>query len=129
MKITNRQLISIYNGTGPVRQKRLPVKVGFAISKNLSAMDGAAEAYTAEQRKILDKYCEKDGSGNYRTEDDRYVLTDQKAYTEEMNELLGIETDIQIQTVTIDEIAKCDSDKFDALTPDELSLLDFMVDE
>lgn len=128
MKITNRQIIKIFNGIGAVKQKRLPVKIGFAINKNLSAMDGAAEAYTAEQRKILDKYGEKDESGQYRAEGNEYILSDRNAYTEEMRELLGIETDIQIQTVSIDEIGKCDSDKFDALTPDELSLLEFMIE-
>ena len=128
MKITNRQIIKIFNGIGAVKQKRLRVKIGFAINKNLSAMEGAAEAYTAEQRKILDKYGEKDESGQYRTEGNEYVLSDRDAYTEEMSELLGIETDIQIHTITFDEIEKCDSGKFDALTPEELDLLEFMTE-
>ena len=46
-----------------------------------------------------------------------------------MNELLGIENEIQIHTVSLDEIEKCDSEKFDALTPDELSLMEFMIEE
>lgn len=129
MKISNRQLIKIFNGIASVKRKQLPVKIGFAINKNISAMEGAAEAYTAEQRKILDKYCEKDEFGQFRTDGDEYVLTDRKTYGEEMNELLGIENEIQIHTVNLDEIEKCDSEKFDALTPDELSLMEFMIEE
>lgn len=129
MKISNRQLINIFNGMPGIRKKQLPVKIGFAINKNISAMEDAAEAYTTEQRKILDKYCEKDEFGQFKTDGDEYVLTDRKAYSEEMNELLGIESDIQIHTVSLDEIEKCDSDKFDALTPDELSLMEFMIEE
>lgn len=129
MKISNRQLIKIFNGIPVVRKKQLPVKIGFAINKNIGAMEGAAEAYTAEQRKILDKYCEKDEFGQFKTDGDEYVLTDRKAYGEEMRELLGIENEIQIHTVSMDEIEKCDSEKFDALTPDELSLMEFMIEE
>lgn len=129
MKISNRQLIKIFNGIPGVRKKQLPVKIGFAINRNISAMESAAEAYTAEQRKILDKYCEKDEFGQFKTDCDEYVLTDRKAYSEEMGELLGIENEIQIHTVSMDEIEKCDSEKFDALTPDELSLMEFMIEE
>lgn len=128
MKISNRQLIKIFNGMPAVKKKQLPVKIGFAINKNIGAMESAAEAYTAEQRKILDKYCEKD-EFEFKTEGDEYVLTDRKAYGEEMRELLGIENEIQIHTVSMDEIEKCDSEKFDALTPDELSLMEFMIEE
>lgn len=129
MKISNRQLIKIFNGIPAVRRKQLPVKIGFAINKNIGAMESAAEAYSTEQRKILDKYCEKDEFGQFKTDGDEYVLTDRKAYGEEMNELLGIENEIQIHTVSLDEIEKCDSEKFDALTPDELSLMEFMIEE
>lgn len=129
MKISNRQLINIFSGMPGIRKKQLPVKIGFAINKNISAMEDAVEAYTTEQRKILDKYCEKDESGQFKTDGDEYVLTDRKAYSEEMNELLGIESDIKIHTVSFDEIEKCDSDKFDALTPDELYLIEFMIEE
>ena len=129
MKITNRQIVSIFNGMPAVRKKQLPVKVGFAINKNMNRIDDAAEAYTAEQRKLLDKYCEKDEFGQFKIEGNEFVLLDKKAYGDEINELLGIENEIQIHTVSMDEIEKCDSEKFDALTPDELSLLEFMIEE
>lgn len=129
MKISNRQLIKIFNGMPTVMRKQVPVKIGFAINRNIKAMESAAEAYTAEQRKILDKYCEKDEFGQFKTEGEEYVLADRKAYGEEMNELLGIENEIQIHTVSLDDIEKCDSEKFDALTPDELSLMEFMIEE
>ena len=46
-----------------------------------------------------------------------------------MNELLGIESELQVHTVTLDEIEKCDTEKFDALTPGELEILEFMIEE
>lgn len=129
MKITNRQIVSIFNGMPKIMSKRLPVKLGFAINKNMASMKGTAESYDAERAKILDKYGEKDDSGKIRIESGEYVLKDREGFGDEMRELLDIETEIQVHTVGLDEIEKCDSEKFDSLTPDELSLLEFMIEE
>ena len=55
MKITNRQIVNIYNKIGAIRNKNLPIKLGFAINRNMKAMETIAESYSAEQKKILDK--------------------------------------------------------------------------
>lgn len=129
MKITNREIVKIFNGIRTIEEKKLPVKLGFAINKNVKAMRGIAEAYDAERTKILDKYGQKDEDGHLEISGDEYVLTDKKAYAAEMNELLGIESELQVHTVTLDEIEKCDTEKFDALTPGELEILEFMIEE
>lgn len=127
--IKNSQIIGIINGIGEVKKKRLPVKIGFAINKNLGAMEGCVESFEAERKKILDKYCEKDDDGNLRINGKEYVLADRETYASEMRELLAIENEIQIHTVSMTEIEKCDSEKFDALSPDDLSLMEFMIEE
>ena len=129
MKITNRQIVEIHNNIGVVRKKNLPINVGFAINRNMKAMEPVAEAYSAEQRKILDKYCEKDEFGQFKPEGDTFVLSDTKAYAKEMEELFAIESEVQVHTVSMDEIEKCDNEKYDALTPNELSLLEFMIED
>ena len=129
MKITNRQIVNIYNNIGVIRNKNLPIKLGFAINRNMKAMETIAESYSAEQKKILDRYCEKDEFGQFRTEGDEFVLSDRKAYAKEIGELLAIESEVQVHTVSIEEIEKCDSGKYDALTPNELALLEFMIEE
>lgn len=129
MKIKNSQIIGIINGIGEVKKKRLPVKIGFAINKNLGAMEGCVESFEAERKKILDKYCEKDDNGNLRINGKEYVLADRETYASEMRELLAIENEVQIHTVSMTEIEKCDSEKFDSLTPDDLSLIGFMIEE
>ncbi len=129
MKITNRQIVNIFSGMPEIKSKRLPVKLGFAINKNMSTMKGTAESYDAERAKILDKYGEKDSAGKARVENGEYILKDKDGFREEMKELLGIENEIQIHMVSLDEIAKCDDERFDPLTLDELSLLEFMIEE
>lgn len=129
MKIKNGQMVAIFNGIQGLKKKQLPIRIGFALNKNMAAMETAAKAYEEERAKILDIYCEKDENGQLKTNGNEYVLTDRKGYTESMNELLDIETDIQVHTVTLEEIEKCDTEKFDALTPNELDLLEFMIEE
>lgn len=129
MKITNREIVKIFSRIRTIEEKKLPVKLGFAINKNVKAMKGTAESYDAERTKILDKYGQKDEDGQLEISGDEYVLTDKKAYAAEMNELLGIESELQVHTVTLDEIEKCDTEKFDALTPGELEILEFMIEE
>ena len=129
MKISNSQLVKIFNGIGKVREKKLPIKLGFAINKNMDALESVARAYEVERSKILDKYCEKYESGQLKTDGSEYVIADKESYAEEINELLNIENDIQVHAVTIDEIEKCDSDRYDPLSPNELSVLEFMIGE
>lgn len=130
MKITNRQLLTIFNGISEVKKKKLPVKLGYAINKNLGIMQDSATAYNNERQGIVDKYCEKDENGEAKTSGTQYVFADTNdlnAYLEEMRDLLDIENELNIHTITIADIEKCDSDKFDALTPEELELLAFMI--
>lgn len=130
MMMKNRQILAIYNNISPIKKKQLPVRIGFAINKNLAVMDTAAKAYNEERMKILEQYCEKDENGLKTTEDGKeYLVKDKKGYEEAMDELFDIETDVQIHTITIDDIEKCDSEKFDALTPFELEVLEFMITE
>lgn len=56
MKITNRQIVSIFNGMTKITGKCLPVKLGFTINKNMASMKSTAESYEAERAKILEKY-------------------------------------------------------------------------
>ena len=45
-----------------------------------------------------------------------------------MEELLGIENEMQLHTVTIEEIEKCDMEQFDALSVQDITLLDMMME-
>lgn len=131
MTISNRQLLAIFNSVSGVKKKRLPVKLGYAISKNLLRMQDYATSYNNERQKIVDRYCEKDENGELRLNGAQYVFGSDEArdaYLEDMRELLEIENEVDIHMVRIGEIEKCDSDKFDALTPDELDLLSFMIE-
>lgn len=129
MKVSNLQILTLSKAMPDIRKKMLPIRLGFAINKNIQEMKGISEAYNEEQGKILDKYCSRDEQGNYLAKEDRYDITDWDGYNREMTELLKIENEVTVHTVPLEEVEKCGTGKFDALTPEELELLGFMIEE
>ncbi|MEE0642902.1 MAG: hypothetical protein UGF43_14805 [Blautia sp.] len=129
MRVSNLQILTLSKAIPDIRKKMLPIRLGFAINKNIQEVKGISEAYNEEQGKILDKYCAKDEQGNYLAKEDRYDITDWKGYNREMTELLKIENEVAVHTVPLEEVEKCGTGKFDTLTPEELELLEFMIEE
>ena len=128
MKIRNSQIVNFINGVMNLKEKKLPIKLGYAITRNIKIMDPVATSYEEERQKILGKYAEKDDSGKFKVEDGSYIISDISGYEREMEELLGIENEMQLHTVTIEEIEKCDMEQFDSLSVQDITLLDLMME-
>ena len=131
MKITNRQVIEFINSVSAnkLASKRLPVKVAYAISRNLDKMNNIITSYETARKTLLDQYAEKDEEGKAKVKDGNYVIQeDQKqAFSDEMKELLEVENEIDLHTINMDEVEKCDKDKYDSLTTADLMTLDIMI--
>ncbi len=131
MKITNRQVIEFINSVSAnkLASKRLPVKVAYAISRNLDKMNNIITSYETARKTLLDQYAEKDEEGKAKVKDGNYVIQeDQKqAFSDEMKELLEVENEIDLHTINMDEVQKCDTDKYDSLTTADLMTLDIMI--
>lgn len=131
MKITNKQVRDFVLGVGNngLAKKRLPVKIGYAISRNLNNMDGILNSYEDARLKLIDQYAEKNEDGTMKIKDNVAVIAPEnsKAFSEAIDELLAIENEIDIHTINFDEVEKCDTDKYDSLTTADLMTLDIMI--
>ena len=131
MKITNKQVRDFVLGVGNngLAKKRLPVKIGYAISRNLNNMDGILNSYEDARQKLIDQYAEKNEDGTLKIKDNVAVIAPEnsKAFSEAIDELLAIENEINIHTINFDEVEKCDTDKYDSLTTADLLTLDIMI--
>ena len=117
MKMKNSEIVAFLNICTDLRQKRLPVRLAYAIKKNTAAVQEAASAYTAEREELIRRYARKDEKGEIMTEDDCYIMEDKESFGKDMSELLNIETEVEIHTVSIAVVEKCDEDpKYDPLT-------------
>lgn len=128
MKLSNEEILKFVNGCVSLRKKKLPVKLGYAIKKNLAAVGDAGNAYDAERQELLEKYAAKDKDGKFIVEDGRYSIEDQESFSKDLDELLVIETEVGIQTVSMEEIEKCEDPRYDALTVEDLETLEIMTE-
>ena len=127
MKLTNRKIVNDANLLGNLTHKQLPIKVSYAIAKNISKIEKELEIYNKERQKLIDKYCLKDEEGNLIDENNQFKIDDGnlEAWNKDMNELLDIEIDINIHKFSKDDLFNSNCN----ITPAELMLIDYMIEE
>ena len=127
MKLTHRKIVNDANLLGNLTHKQLPIKVSYAIAKNISKIEKELEIYNKERQKLIDKYCLKDEEGNLIDENNQFKIADGnlEAWNKDMNELLDIEIDINIHKFSKDDLFNSNCN----ITPAELMLIDYMIEE
>lgn len=127
MKLTNRKIANDANLLGNLTHKQLPIKVSYAIAKNISKIEKELEIYNKERQKLIDKYCLKDEEGNLIDENNQFKIADGnlESWNKDMNELLDIEIDINIHKFSKDDLFNSNCN----ITPAELMLIDYMIEE
>ena len=125
MKLTNRKIVNDANLLGNLTHKQLPIKVSYAIAKNISKIEKELEIYNKERQKLIDKYCLKDEEGNLIDENNQFKIADGnlESWNKDMNELLDIEIDIH--KFSKDDLFNSNCN----ITPAELMLIDYMIEE
>ena len=111
-------------------KKKLPVKLGFAVSCNLDEL-AKWQKKTEEQRiELCKRYARKDDKGEPIIKDDRYDIEDMTALSSDVGELMDEDIEVNVRKVPDSLLDMIDlSDKYDALTPDEIGALQFMLTE
>ncbi len=129
MRITNRRIVNDANFLGALVHKTgLSIKVSYALAKNISKIERELDIYNKERQKLIDKYCIKDEEGkNVIDENNQLKIADEHldAWSKDINELLDIEIDIDIHKFNKDDLLNSNCD----LTPAELMLIDYMIEE
>ena len=127
MKLTNRKIVNDANLLGNLTHKQLPIKVSYAIAKNISKIEKELEIYNKERQKLIDKYCLKAEEGNLIDENNQFKIADGnlESWNKDMNELLDIEIDINIHKFSKDDLFNSNCN----ITPAELMLIDYMIEE
>ena len=111
----NREIVRNLNGLAALQQRNnaLPIKVCFAVTKNIKILTEAYKPYEEELKKLDKKYDAVEEEQN---------LTKKN---EELKELLEIDNpDILIQKIRIEDLAGCES-----ITPVDMDAIYFMIEE
>ncbi|HJF35105.1 MAG TPA: DUF1617 family protein [Clostridium perfringens] len=128
MKLTNRKIVNDSNFLATLTQKQLPVKVSYAIAKNISKIENELKIYNIERQKLIDKYCVKDEEGNnVIDENNQLIIADENMtdWNNAINELLDIEVEIDIHKFNINDLMYSNVE----FTPSELMIIEYMIEE
>lgn len=126
VKLSNRKILTDVNILKSISQKQLPVRVSYAIAKNINKIEGELKLYNKERGKLVDKYAEKDKEGKVISDENRQIkFKDQEGWNKDINELLDIENEIEIHKFNIAEF----NNKPCEFSPSELMTIDYMIEE
>lgn len=126
MKLSNRTIINTINAIGGARERALPIKASYAISKNLLKLEKEVEAYNLEREKLLKKYAEKDEEGEIKADElgnIKFVKKYKEKWNKEISELLDIEVEVDIHKFDLSVLDNVE------MSVQELMAIDFMIQE
>ena len=125
------EVTSTYRKLAGFAGKKFPVKISYAISKNLKKLEKEMELIEKGRMEILEQFAEKTEDGQLKIEDDRYILGDKEQdFQKEYMEYLETETDVDLYKVPIAELDKMEDVRYSVLSPDEITnLMDILEDE
>ena len=128
MKLSNERILNDAQALGAITNKELPVRVSYAIAKNINKIESELKVYDSQKQKLIDRYSEKGEDGKTLIDAENKIKI-QDEYLEDWNrdikELLAIENEVGIHKFNISELENSNC----AMTPAELMLIDYMIEE
>lgn len=122
MKVNNINLINKRNVLNKYADKKLPQKIAYAITKNILIIEDALKAYEVNLEKIINSYedyfIKNDNGENIELPigipkvDDEHVDN----YIYEINQLLNIESDVDLYYIEESDFDYNESDRYDAVS-------------
>lgn len=120
-------MVNIINTLDSYGEKKLPQKIGYAITRNLMTLSTDYKYYTDELNKLFKKYEDymvKDNDNNVIYNDIGIPIIEKeksKDYEEELTDLLNIEIEVNIYTIPIDVFNYADNvGKYDSLSAKDI---------
>jgi hypothetical protein len=110
-------------GLQEVLKAKLPTKVAFRLIRIARVLDDVLKDVESSRALIVDKFTQKDEDGNPvhpkdekgAEQPEQVVLTDHKAYLEELTELLENEVDLEFDPIKEEDLSDIESVSGEAL--------------
>ena len=123
MKLTNRQIVDSIAAIQALNVLKLPVKASFRIAKTARTIDEVLVDYNETMRKLREEYAEKDEDGKIKVDGDIIVFHDMDGFMKAREELLGIETEVNIKKVDLDDFGGVE------IEPSVLSSITWLIND
>ena len=128
LNLSNERIVNTINALSKLNNAQLPIKVAYAISKNVNKIESELKVYNTEKAKLVNKYGEKDKEGKLKVGENVNVPLKEEHiedYNRDIKELLSIENEMDIHMIKLDDLLNSDYN----ISPSELSAIDFMIEE
>ncbi|MDE7436658.1 MAG: hypothetical protein K2N01_12685 [Lachnospiraceae bacterium] len=124
----NSEIVAGYMGLLNLVEKKekYPVKFSFAITKNLKLLEQLNKDFETERNRLLDIYNVKDETGEptYKTTGKIDIVPEiEENWKKDVQELLNIEVEVKIHTVTLADLEGVN------LTAEDMFACEFMIME
>lgn len=132
MDLTLDEIRDKYKVFVAISSKKLPIKLSYAISKNLSVLEKEANLIDDNRIKLAEAYAEKNPDGTPIIDKNKCYVINEAALpslNKEIAEYYRTVTSIDICKANIKELDKLEDSRYDALSPAEISALDFMLED
>lgn len=125
IKLTNKELLEKVPVLNELGARRLPVKVSYAIAKNMDKVERELKIYNVERKKLIDEYCLRNQDGNLKITDGNYDIDPNRIneFNNAIDDLQNIEVEFDVHKFNI-----CLLEGFE-MTPNELMQIDFMIED
>ncbi|WP_195954741.1 hypothetical protein [Clostridium tertium] len=122
MKLSNEKLVNSIGVLSKLTNMELPIKLSYAISKNITKINRELVVYNKERQKLIEKYGEKDEESKLKTKEDGTInILDIDSFNKDLKEILDIETEVDIHVIDLEKV-----DVDINITPGEIMLVDYM---
>lgn len=128
LNLSNERIVNTINALSKLNNVQLPIKVAYAISKNVNKIESELKVYNTEKAKLVNKYGEKDKEGKLKVGENGNVPLKEEHiedYNRDIKELLSIENEIDIHMIQLDDLLNSDYN----ISPSELMTIDFMIND
>ena len=130
MKMKNQKVINTINLLDSFSEKKLPQKISYAIIKNILLLKNEYNIINTGLEKIFNQYKDyfivNDNNELIRNRNGIPALSDENKKEEmytQLSELLNIEIEIPIYTISLDYFNYDDNNIYDVLTPQDIMTL------
>lgn len=126
MKVSEIQ--KVQSALSGIRNKKLPIKMSFVLSRNLKKMDEIVADLDEKRNELLERYGEHDETGQLAVSESGSVkIIEAGKFMEEMNDALNTDIELTLDMISEADIEKCDQDGYDNLTVDEVGAMECMI--
>lgn len=119
MKLKNNNIVKASEALSKLLNTNLPVKQAYKIKKTLASIKKQTEFINEQRNELIKKYGVEKEEGYAISNDDKESM---KKFMDDFNELLEMEEEIDVRTLTLDDLERIE------LTANELETIEFIIE-